>query len=51
MEEPSAEEASSHGGLGAIEDGEKGVLGAGAGFDEVEIALGCLVDEDVFVVF
>ena len=51
MEQPTAEEASAHGGLGAVEDGEEGVLGAGAGLDEVEVALGGLVDEDVLAVF
>jgi hypothetical protein len=51
VEQPVAEEASAHGGLGAVEDGEEGVLGAGAGLDEVEVALGGLVDEDVLAVF
>lgn len=51
MEEPIAQEASAHGCVGAIEDGEEGVGGAGAGVYEVEVFLGCVVDEDVVVVF
>ena len=47
VEEPVTELARTHGGGGAIEGGEEGVLGAGAGLDEVEVELGGGVDEDV----
>ena len=50
MKEPVAELARAHGGGGAVEGGEEGVLGAGAGLHEIEIELGGGVDEDVLAV-
>ena len=47
MEEPVAEFARAHGGGGAVEGGEEGVLGAGARLHEVEVELGGGVDKDV----
>jgi hypothetical protein len=45
VEDPFAEEAGAHGGVGAVDDAEEGVFAAGAGFDDVEVALGSGVDE------
>lgn len=45
VEDPFAEEAGAHRGVGAVDDAEEGVFAAGAGFDDVEVALGSGVDE------
>ena len=47
MEDPVAKLACAHGGGGAVEGGEKSVLGAGTGLHEVEVELGGGVDEDM----
>ena len=52
VEDPVAEEAGAHGGGGAVEDAKEGVPAVGVlAFDEVEVALGGGVDEDVVAAF
>ena len=45
MQNPLAQEPCAHRRVGAIHDAEEGVLAPGAGFDEVEIALRCGIDQ------
>ena len=51
VEDPIAKEACAHGGGGAIEHAEQGVLFTRARIDEIEIALGGGIDEDMVGIF